>query len=65
MSLERNASRLGAVMIMEGSWFQAIIVRGKKENYRRRMMLILEYISTHFVWQIIMVSVRFRHRFYI
>ena len=32
MSLERNASRLGAVMIMEGSWFQAIIVRGKKEN---------------------------------
>ena len=32
MSLERNASRLGASMIMEGSWFQAIIVRGKKEN---------------------------------
>ena len=34
MSLERNGSRLGAVMIMEGSWFQAIsiIVRGKKEN---------------------------------
>ena len=32
MSLERNASTLGVVMIMEGSWFQAIIVRGKKEN---------------------------------
>ena len=32
MSLERNASILGAVMMMEGSWFQAIIVRGKKEN---------------------------------
>ena len=32
MSLERNASRLGASMIMEGSWFQAMIVRGKKEN---------------------------------
>ena len=32
MGLERNASRLGAVMIMESSWFQAIIVRGKKEN---------------------------------
>ena len=30
MSLERNASRLGAVMIMEGSWFQAIIVRGNR-----------------------------------
>ena len=27
-----NASRLGAAMIMEGSWLQAIIVRGKKEN---------------------------------
>ena len=35
MRLERNASRLGAVMIMEGSWFQAIIVRGKS-IYRRR-----------------------------
>ena len=45
--LERNASRLGAAMIMEGSWFQAIIVRGKKENLYRRVMLILEYISTH------------------
>ena len=32
MSRERNASRLGAVMVMEGSWFQAIIVRGKKDN---------------------------------
>ena len=32
MSLERNASRLGEVMITEGSWFQAIIVRGKKDN---------------------------------
>ena len=32
MSLERNASRLGAVMLMEGSWFQAIIVRGEKDN---------------------------------
>ena len=31
-SLERNASRLGAAMIIEGSWFQAIIVCGKKEN---------------------------------
>ena len=31
MSLERNASRLGAAMIMEGSWFQAIILRRKKE----------------------------------
>ena len=31
-SLERNASRLVAVMIMESSWFQAIIVRGKKDN---------------------------------
>ena len=33
--LERNASILGAAkmpMIMEGSWFQAIIVRGKKGN---------------------------------
>ena len=28
----RNTARLGASMIMEGSWFQAIIVRGKKEN---------------------------------
>ena len=33
MSLERNASRLGAAMLMEGSWFQAIIVRGKKDNF--------------------------------
>ena len=32
MSRERNASRLGAATIMEGSWFQAIIVRGKKDN---------------------------------
>ena len=32
MSLERNASRLGGAMIMESSWFHAIIVRGKKEN---------------------------------
>ena len=30
--LERNASILGAAMILEGSWFQAIIVRGKKGN---------------------------------
>ena len=29
MSLERNESRLGAAMIMEGSWFHAIIVRGR------------------------------------
>ena len=26
MSLERNETRLGAAMIMKGSWFQAIIV---------------------------------------
>ena len=32
LSLERNASRLGAAIISEGSWFQAIIVRGKKDN---------------------------------
>ena len=32
MSRERNASRLGAATIMEGSWFQTIIVRGKKDN---------------------------------
>ena len=32
MCLERNASRLGAATIMEGSWFQAIIVSGEKEN---------------------------------
>ena len=34
MSLKRNpnVSRLGAAMIMEGSWFQGIIVRGKKDN---------------------------------
>ena len=29
MSIERNASILGAAMMMEGSWFQAIIVRGR------------------------------------
>ena len=32
ISRERNASRLGAATIMEGSWFQAIIVRVGKEN---------------------------------
>ena len=32
MSRERNASILGAATILEGSWFLAIIVRGKKEN---------------------------------
>ena len=33
MSLERNAPpKLGATMIIEGSWFQAIIVRVKKET---------------------------------
>ena len=35
-------------MMMEGSWFQAIklcVVR--KRIYRRRVMLILEYTSTH------------------
>ena len=34
-------------MITEGSWFQAIIVVVGKRIYRRRVMLILEYISTH------------------
>ena len=34
-------------MITEGSWFQAIIVVVGKGIYRRRVMLILEYISTH------------------
>ena len=51
MSLERNASRLGAVMIMEGSWFQAIIVRGNEREFilwcRVMLIFILEYISTH------------------
>ena len=32
VSRERNASKLGAATIIEGSWFQAIIVHGKKEN---------------------------------
>ncbi len=32
MSRERNVPRLGAATIMGGCWFQAIIVRGKKEN---------------------------------
>ena len=45
MSRERNASRLGAATIMEGSWFQASVVG--KRICRRRVMLILEYISTH------------------
>ena len=46
MSLERNASRLGAVMIMEGSSRLLLCVVSKR-TYRRRVMLILEYISTH------------------
>ena len=32
MSREQNASRFGAATIMEGSWFEAIIVCGKREN---------------------------------
>ena len=44
MSLERNASRLGAVMIMEGRLLLCVV---RKKIYRRRVMLILEYISTH------------------
>ena len=34
-------------MIMEGSWFQAISEVVRKIINRRRVMLILEYISTH------------------
>ena len=34
-------------MIMEGSSFQAIWCVVRKRIYRRRVMLILEYISTH------------------
>ena len=51
MSLERNASRLGAVILsdngrqLHGSKLLLCVVR--KIIYRRRVMLILEYISTH------------------
>ena len=47
MSLERNGSRLGAVMMMEGRWFQAKMCVVRKIIYRRRVMLILEHTSTH------------------
>ena len=30
-----SASRLGAAMLLEDSWFQAIIVHGKKDNVLR------------------------------
>ena len=42
-SLEQNASRLGAARLMEGSWFQTIIVRGN-----RHVMLILVLIVIYF-----------------
>ena len=50
MSRERNASRLGAATIMEGSWLlgsSLLLCVVRQIICRRRVMLILEYISTH------------------
>ena len=58
MSIERNASRLGAAMIMEAVGSRLLLCVVRMTKCRRRVMLILEYISTHgtpsgalFEWQ--------------